>query len=69
MSLKLCIKLEGFTPCMIWPTLSSFFGHIFVDTDLLSYWLLDFPCAASERKDAAGRPSLNEPIVSSKLNC
>ena len=48
---------------MIRPTLSTFFGQIFVDTYLLSHWQLDFPCAASKRKDASGRPSLNEPIM------
>ena len=62
-TLKFYIKLEGFILCMIRPTLSPFFGQIFVDTSLHSYWLLDFPCSASERKDASGRPGLNEPIV------
>ena len=38
--LKLFIKLEGFMLRMIRPTLSAFFGQIFVDTYLLSYWLL-----------------------------
>ena len=37
--------------------------HAFVDTYLLSHWLIVFPCAGFSRKDAPLRPSVNDPIT------
>ena len=39
--------------------------HAFVDTYLLSHWLIVFPCAGFSRKDAPLRPSVNDPNATS----